>query len=129
MELENTLPTSADYTSGRVRVSLEWPDRISSACTIEQRNDPTQRFWLEDILFMAGKFVSLALPPGQTISSEADVQAWFNTVADIPRSHGASLLAGQPGAFARLAETSAERERLIIEECERLAGIAPPAPG
>lgn len=75
---------------------------------------------MEDILFMAGKSVSLALPPGERIATEADVQAWFTTIAGILREYATDLLAHRPGAFERLAKAAAERERLYNEECERL---------
>ena len=81
--------------------------------------DLSTSFDLEDLLFMAGRSVSLALPPGQEITTEADVQAWFNTVADILRRYGTDVLADRPGAFERLAAAARERERLYIEECER----------
>lgn len=71
-------------------------------------------------MFMDGVSTSLALPPGQEFTTEADLQAWFSTVADILRRHGSDVLADRPGAFERLAQASAERDRLIGEECERL---------
>ena len=110
------------YTSDRVRVELELPMHYSSMCKIIDLADPPRyeySFDLEDLLFMAGRSVSLALPPGQEITTEADVQAWFNTVADILRRYGTDVLADRPGAFERLAAAARERARLYIEECER----------
>ncbi len=83
-------------------------------------------FELEDLLFMGGRSVSLALPPDQAIATEADVQAWFTTVADVLLRYGSDVLADRLGGFDRLARAAAERERLYNEECERLYGSGTP---
>ena len=113
---------SWNYASDRVCVHLSLPNRISSWCQLKRPNDPSYGYELEDLLFMGGRSVSLALPPGQMIASEADVQAWFTTVADILRQYGSDVLADRPGAFERLAQAAAKRERRYVEECERLYG-------
>ncbi len=109
-----------DYASDRVCVSLRLPSHYDSECRLKQLSDPDKDFALEDLLFVGGRSVSLALPAGQAIATEADVQAWFTTVADVLQRYGSDVLADRPGAFDRLARASAERERLINEECERL---------
>lgn len=48
------------------------------------------------LLFMGGRSVSLALPPGQAVETEADVRAWFTTVAHILRQYGSDVLANHP---------------------------------
>lgn len=111
-----------EYASDRVKVSLDVPGQTHSGCRIKQASDEGLGFFLEDLLFMDGRTGSLALPPGHEFRSEADVRAWFSTVADILRQHGSDVLADRPGAFERLAQASAERDRLIGEECERLYG-------
>ncbi len=111
-----------DYASDRVCVGLRLPNQFDSFCWIKQPSNPDRNFALEDLLFMGGRSVSLALPAGQAIATEADVQAWFTTVADVLRQYGSDVLADRPGAFDRLGEAAAERERLYIEECERLYG-------
>ena len=115
-----------DYTSDRVSVMLGLPDHLGSSCYIKQISDPSLDFAIENLLFMDGISTSLALPPGQEFTTEADVQAWFDTVADILRRHGSDVLADKPGAFERLAQASAERDRLHTEECERLWRLANP---
>ena len=115
-----------EYRSERVGVSLGLPYRIHSSCYVKKISDPSLSFELEDLLFMGGVSTSLALPPGQEFTTEADVQAWFTTVADILRRHGSDVLADRPGAFERLAQASAERDRLHTEECERLWRLANP---
>ncbi len=111
-----------DYASDRVCVHLELATEFGSWCRITQASNPSSDYYLEDLLFMGGRSVSLALPPGQAITTEADVQAWFTTVADVLRQYGSDVLADRPGAFERLAKAAAERARLYIEECERLYG-------
>ncbi len=111
-----------DYASDRVCVHLALATEFGSKCRIAQASDPSTDYYLEDLLFMGGRSVSLALPPGQAITTEADVQAWFTTVADVLRQYGSDVLADRPGAFERLAKAAAERERLYVEECERLYG-------
>lgn len=115
-----------EYTSERLEVSLNLPNHYDSRCRLTRVSDPSRRFELEDLLFMDGMSTSLALPPGQEFATEADVQAWFTTVADILRRHGSDVLADKPDAFERLAQASAERERLHNEECERLWKLANP---
>ena len=115
-----------DYASDRVAVMLRLPNKYGSFCYVEQMSDPSFSFALEDLLFMDGVSTSLALPEGREFTTEADVQAWFSTVADILRRHGSDVLADRPGAFERLAQAAAERERLINEECERLWRLANP---
>ncbi len=115
-----------EYASERVEVSFRLPNHHDSCCRLTRASDPSRRFELEDLLFMDGVSASLALPPGQEFTTEADVQAWFTTVADILRRHGSDVLADRPGAFERLAQASAERERLHVEECERLWSLANP---
>ena len=73
---------------------------------------------------MCGQIESLALPLGHEFKSEADVQAWFTTLADILRQYGSEVLADRPDAFERLAQASAERDRLYVQECERLHALA-----
>ena len=124
-----TARTRLDYSSGRVGVKIRYPTPYDSACQIINMANPTRHensFSLEDLLFMDGQRVSLTLPPGQAIKTEEDVRAWFTTVADVLRQHGTGVLAGQPEAFARLAAAAKERERLIIEENERLYGSGIP---
>ena len=116
-----------DYASNRVCVHLDLPTEFSSWCRITQASDPSTDYSLEDLLFMGGRSVSLALPPGQAITTEAEVQAWFTTVADVLRQYGSDVLADRPGAFERLAKAAAERERLYVEECERLHGTGAPS--
>ena len=111
-----------NYASDRVSVSLDLPTAFDSWCRLKRMSGPATDFTLEDLLFMAGKSASLVLPPGQTIDTAEDIQAWFTTVADILRRYGADVLADKPGAFDRLAKAAAERDRLIGEENERLYG-------
>ena len=115
-----------EYASERVAISLDFPDQLGSGCWIKQASDQGFGSSLECLLFMGGRTESLALPPGQEFKSEADIQAWFTTVADILRRYGSDVLADRPGAFERLAQASAERDRLIGEECERLHALANP---
>lgn len=115
-----------DYSSDRVAISLDLPDQSGSGCWIRQASDQGFGSSLECLLFMCGRTESLALPPGHEFKSEADVQAWFTTVADILRRYGSDVLADRPGAFERLAQAAAERDRLIGEECERLHAPANP---
>ena len=109
-----------DHASDRVSVRLRLPDHFGSSCYVKQTCNPGEEFDLEDLLFMDGVSTSLALPEGQEFTTEADVQAWFTTVADILRRHGSDVLADRPGAFERLAQAAAERERLYVQECEQL---------
>ncbi len=122
LTLVRELLTEAEYESGRISVRLDLPTEYDSSCQLKQLSDPARAFALEDLLFMGGRSVSLALPQGQEITTEADVQAWFTTVADVLRQYGSDVIADRPGAFDRLGEAAAERERLYIEECERLYG-------
>ncbi len=115
-----------DYSSDRVAISLDLPNQLGSDCWIKQVSEQGSGFTLECLLFMGGRTESLARPPGHEFKSEADVQAWFTTVADILRRYGSDVLADRPGAFERLAQASAERDRLIGEECERLYGSGQP---
>ncbi len=115
-----------DHASDRVSVSLRLPDHFGSSCYVKQTCNPSDEFDLEDLLFMDGVSASLALPAEQEFTTEAEVQAWFTTVADILRRHGSDVLADKPSAFERLAQASAERERLHNEECERLYKLANP---
>ncbi len=112
-----------NYKLDRVCVSLSLPSEYDWSCRVKRLIDQSTSFDLEDLLFMAGRSVSLALPPGQAIASLVDVQAWFTTVADILRQYGSDVLADRPGAFERLAQAEAERERLQNEENERLYGL------
>lgn len=111
-----------NYASDQVCVSLDLVTQYDSSCRIKQLSNPDRVFELEDLLFMDGISASLTLPPGQKIATKDDVQAWFTTVANILRQHGSDVLADRPGAFERLAKAADERERLYIEECERLYG-------
>ena len=115
-----------DYSSDRVAIRLGLPNQCCSGCWIKQVSEQGFGSSLECLLFMCGRTESLALPPGHEFRSEADVQAWFTTVADMLRRYGSDVLADRPGAFERLAQASAERDRLIGEECERLYGSGQP---
>ena len=115
--------TAWDYASANVCVCLRLANGSSSCCSLGRPSDKCfGDYSLEDLLFMGGKFVSLALPHGHDIATKADVQAWFTTVANVLRDYGSDVLADKPGAFERLAQAAAERQRLINEECDRLYG-------
>ena len=111
---------SCNYASDHVKLELSLPNHAGAFCWIEPLDGSGRSFQLEQVLFMGGRFESLALPQGEKITTEAQVQAWFTTVANILRQYGSDLLANKPGAFEQLAEAAAERDRLIGEEGERL---------
>lgn len=112
--------------SDQVRVTLGVPKQYASCCRLTRVSNPSRHLDLEDLLFMGGRFVLLTLQPTQEFTTEAEVQAWFTMVADILRQYGSDVLADRPGAFERLAQASAERDRLIGEECERLYKLENP---
>lgn len=116
------------YASADVYVGLRFATTFRSEVEIRQLPRPSDSYSLEELLFMGGRSVSLTLPPGQTIENEADVRAWLTTVAAILQEYGADVLANRAGAFDRLAAASAERDRLIIEENDRLYGAQQPEP-
>ncbi len=117
--VDGTAPV-ATYSSGRVVLDLGLPSVAYSGCSLKQTSDPSGHYFLEDIVFMAGRSESLSLPPGLSITSEVDVQDWFSKVADILRHDGRDLLEDKPGAFGRLARAQAGHDRRVVEEMQRL---------
>ena len=112
--------TGAKYATDHLIIDLDLPTEHGSWCWIRTLDEKPDSFEIETLLFQAGHFETLVLPPGTTITTEAQVEAWFRKVAAIFREHGSDLLANKPGAIERLKAASIERDRLHVEECERL---------
>lgn len=114
----------ATYIAGQVQVTLNLPPGGCAPLAMKDLSKPGVTYVLEDILFMAGQPVPLFPEDPPSVTTEAEAEALFAGIAASLRRYGGDLLANKPGAFARLADAAAERERRYVEACERLYGAA-----
>ncbi len=115
-----------NYWSPHLHIELGFPRNDPSipskdvGCWLNYLGNPKDRFWPEEILWMAGQPESVLEPPLEPLNTEAAIQAWFTKLADVLRNYAADQLGNKPGAFLRLAAAQAERESHLIAETERL---------
>ncbi|UWZ82167.1 hypothetical protein [Occallatibacter riparius] len=113
-------PTGMRITRGAVVLEIGWATQ--SSLSFSMRRGDLGDFWLEDLLYLCGDQRYKSVPQAIHLSTERDVDAWFQFVSDALRHHGNELLSDSPGAFVRLAQAQAQRDAEYVARMNANAG-------
>lgn len=97
-----TTQISASFSSGQVFVRLECAAEPWASCTVGPEGDVDQRYYLDDLLSLAGDPAWQSLPQKLSLRSQSDVEQWFSYVAHVLRNGASDIMANTPGIFPRL---------------------------
>jgi hypothetical protein len=122
--LAHEKPTGLRLVCGAVAVELGWSSQSSLSFSMS-RSDLGD-YWVEDLLYMHRDQRYLSIPQAIQLSTEADVDAWFQFISEALRQYGDELLRDIPGAFERLAHAQSERDAEYVAKMNAQYGPGGP---
>lgn len=109
-EITDEQPMGMRLSSGAVFLKLEYSENPSLSCSFGPESKDGKEFGIDDLLFMYGDRRYRELPQSLVLDTEADVDSWFQFLADVFQEHGREVLSNQPGIFDRLLEAQTQRD-------------------
>jgi len=107
-------PTSLEFSSGAVYLELECSRDPWMSCLFGPESAERKHFSIQDLLFLHGDQGYRTLPEKLTMTTEGEVQDWFQFVAGLFRQYGTEVLSNQPGIFHRLTEAQNQRDAEFV---------------
>jgi hypothetical protein len=113
-EITDEQPTGIRFSSGAVSLKLEYSKNPSLSCSFGPESKDGKEFGIDDLLFMYGDRRYRELPQSLVLDKEADVDSWFQFIADVFQQHGSEVLSNRPGIFDRLMQAQTQRDAEFV---------------
>jgi hypothetical protein len=124
-EITDEQPTGVRFSSGAVFLKLEYSKNPSLSCSFGPDSKDGKEFGIDDLLFMYGDRRYRELPQSLVLDTEADVDSWFQFIADVFEQYGREVLSNRPGIFDRLALAQAQRDAEFVAAMNEKYGNRP----
>jgi hypothetical protein len=124
-EVTDEQPTGIRFSSGAVFLKLEYSKNPSLSCLFGPDSKDGKEFGIDDLLFMYGDRRYRELPQSLVLDTEADVDSWFQFIADVFQQYGREVLSNRPGIFDRLAQAQAQRDAEFVAAMNEKYGNRP----
>jgi hypothetical protein len=114
------------FSSSDVYLDLRWATHYSLSCSFGRKSDPANIFDIADLMFLYADQRYRTLPDELRLETEADVERWFEFVAEILETYGDDLFRNRAGFFERLLTAQKQRDLEHTQEMDRLYGHRSP---